>query len=148
MLDELEDDIPVTIVAKQRPEDLDRLLEIQKRAQEKYREEMEEIDEIYSDLSPLKRKQQMLKDLEKMQKDQANGKAPAKGAQKRGPPVSEKVVKKGKQGGFKKNAFKQPEWDNGDLKELEEYVIPEQRELLKGEGRSIIDNDVIVLTKK
>lgn len=57
MLEELEDDIPVTIVAKKKPQDLDRLLEIQRHAQEKYKEEMEEMDEIYSDLSPLKRKQ-------------------------------------------------------------------------------------------
>ena len=57
MLDELEDDIPVTIVAKKKPEHLDRLLEIQRQAQEKRQEEMEEMDEIYSDLSPLKRKQ-------------------------------------------------------------------------------------------
>lgn len=102
------------------------------------------MDEIYNDLSPLKRKQQILADLERMQKQEKQGTVP-KSPQK-GP-----AQKKSKS---KKNAFSaKPEWDNGGIEDepeepVEKYEPPQQHELLKNEKRSIIDNDVIVLTKK
>jgi len=40
-----------------------------------------------------------------------------------------------------------PEWDNGGIDDEPVEPMP-QHELLKNEKRSIIDNDVIVLTKK
>ena len=110
---------------------------LQNEALQKYKEEQEEMDEIYNDLSPLKRKKQILKDLEKLQKQEKQGKTgrtPLKSSQKKTKP--------------KKNAFaSRPEWDNGGVDD-EPVEQMKEHELLKNEKRSIIDNDVIILTKK